>query len=191
MGRLAISLAVMMPLALGAADLAGTWHSEGQPGGTYVFQVDGAGFKGIYVAPGARQQIANGALDGDHITFDLLNWDPSKPSTAYRGQFQGDTLTLTPVNPPRAGSRGRALPVLRKVSAETDYHVPPELAHPPLTPFQPLEPNGLALTPPMGWNSWNKFSMRIDDKTVREIADAIVASGMRDHTFPSHGSPER
>ena len=27
--------------------------------------------------------------------------------------------------------------------------------------------NGLAKTPPMGWNSWNKFAGRIDDATVR------------------------
>src|SRR6266581_2485824 len=38
----------------------------------------------------------------------------------------------------------------------------------------------LAMTPPMGWNSWNKFAGKIDDKTVREIADAMVTSGMRD-----------
>jgi len=43
-----------------------------------------------------------------------------------------------------------------------------------------LAPNGLAKTPPMGWNSWNLFAGKIDDKTVREIADALVASGMRD-----------
>ncbi|MGZ7046609.1 MAG: glycoside hydrolase family 27 protein, partial [Candidatus Aminicenantales bacterium] len=40
--------------------------------------------------------------------------------------------------------------------------------------------NGLALTPPMGWNSWNKFGCKIDEKAVREMADAMVASGMRD-----------
>jgi alpha-galactosidase len=32
----------------------------------------------------------------------------------------------------------------------------------------------------MGWNSWNLFQSHIDDKTVREIADAMVTSGMRD-----------
>src|SRR4051794_39585205 len=41
-------------------------------------------------------------------------------------------------------------------------------------------PNGLALTPPMGWNSWNKFACDVNEKTVRETADAIAASGMRD-----------
>ena len=40
--------------------------------------------------------------------------------------------------------------------------------------------NGLATTPPMGWNSWNLFQGRIDDHIVREIADAMVESGMRD-----------
>ena len=39
---------------------------------------------------------------------------------------------------------------------------------------------GLALTPPMGWNSWNTFQTSISDTLVRGIADKIVASGMRD-----------
>ena len=44
----------------------------------------------------------------------------------------------------------------------------------------PLPDNSLARTPPMGWNSWNFFGGRIDDKTVRQIADAMVKSGLRD-----------
>jgi alpha-galactosidase len=45
--------------------------------------------------------------------------------------------------------------------------------------FKPHEPNGLALTPPMGWNSWNKFACNIDEATMRKEADAMVASGMK------------
>ena len=41
-------------------------------------------------------------------------------------------------------------------------------------------PNGLALTPPMGWNSWNKFACDVNEKIVRAAADAMVGSGMRD-----------
>jgi alpha-galactosidase len=41
-------------------------------------------------------------------------------------------------------------------------------------------PNGLALTPPMGWNSWNKFACDVNEKVVRDTADAMAASGMRD-----------
>jgi alpha-galactosidase len=39
---------------------------------------------------------------------------------------------------------------------------------------------GLALTPPMGWNSWNKFQCNVDERMIRDIADAMVSSGMRD-----------
>lgn len=53
----------------------------------------------------------------------------------------------------------------------------PYIAPPPLhkVPY-----NGLAKTPPMGWNSWNLFASKIDDATVRTMADAMVSSGMRD-----------
>src|SRR5205823_4079183 len=40
--------------------------------------------------------------------------------------------------------------------------------------------NGLARTPPMGWNSWNKFAGRIDDATVRSVADAMAGNGMKE-----------
>lgn len=39
---------------------------------------------------------------------------------------------------------------------------------------------GLALTPPMGWNSWNTFAGDINEKVVRETVDTMVANGMRD-----------
>lgn len=39
---------------------------------------------------------------------------------------------------------------------------------------------GLALTPPMGWNSWNTFQGNINEKLVMETADALVSSGMKD-----------
>jgi len=39
---------------------------------------------------------------------------------------------------------------------------------------------GLATTPPMGWNSWNQFGCAVDERLVRETADAMVATGMRD-----------
>ncbi len=38
----------------------------------------------------------------------------------------------------------------------------------------------LAPTPPMGWNSWNTFGCNINEQLIRDTADAIVASGMRD-----------
>ncbi len=38
----------------------------------------------------------------------------------------------------------------------------------------------LAQTPPMGWNSWNKLGCNVDERTIREMADAMGASGMKD-----------
>lgn len=37
----------------------------------------------------------------------------------------------------------------------------------------------LGLTPPMGWNSWNTFTWEINDKLIREAADAM-ASELKD-----------
>ncbi len=41
-------------------------------------------------------------------------------------------------------------------------------------------PQAVAATPPMGWNSWNYFAERVTDKDIRDSADQIVASGMKD-----------
>jgi alpha-galactosidase len=43
--------------------------------------------------------------------------------------------------------------------------------------FAQKTPN-LALTPPMGWNSWNKFGCDINEKVIKEMADAMVSTGM-------------
>ena len=39
--------------------------------------------------------------------------------------------------------------------------------------------NGLAVTPPMGWNDWNKYGCSISDSLIRRQADAMVSSGMK------------
>jgi alpha-galactosidase len=47
-------------------------------------------------------------------------------------------------------------------------------------PSAPALENGLALTPPMGWNSWNRFACNVTEDLVKSAADAIVSSGMKD-----------
>jgi len=39
--------------------------------------------------------------------------------------------------------------------------------------------SSLAQTPPMGWNSWNKFACNVSEQLIRETADAMVSSGMQ------------
>jgi len=50
-----------------------------------------------------------------------------------------------------------------------------------LSAQQPSSPStGLALTPPMGWNSWNKFGCNVSEDMIKSMADALVKSGMKD-----------
>ncbi len=46
--------------------------------------------------------------------------------------------------------------------------------------YADAQPTGIAVTPPMGWNSWNYFAEKVDDKGIRAAADQIVATGMKD-----------
>ena len=43
-----------------------------------------------------------------------------------------------------------------------------------------MENKFLGITPPMGWNSWNTFTWEINDKLIREAADAFVSEGLKD-----------
>ncbi|PQQ09688.1 alpha-galactosidase 1-like [Prunus yedoensis var. nudiflora] len=38
--------------------------------------------------------------------------------------------------------------------------------------------NGLGVTPPMGWNSWNHFNCKIDEKIIKATADALISTGL-------------
>jgi alpha-galactosidase len=44
-------------------------------------------------------------------------------------------------------------------------------------------PRALALTPPMGWNSWNCWGLAVDDAKVRAAADALLATGLAARGF--------
>ena len=39
-------------------------------------------------------------------------------------------------------------------------------------------PSGKALTPPRGWMTWNLFGEHINEGLIKEMADAMVSSGM-------------
>ena len=65
-----------------------------------------------------------------------------------------------------------AFPLL--VSAQTTAAKPHHKSVP--TESAPI----LAATPPMGWNSWNFFAGKVTDKDIRNAADQMVATGMKD-----------
>jgi alpha-galactosidase len=47
-------------------------------------------------------------------------------------------------------------------------------------PATPVQANAVAQTPPMGWNSWNYFFGKVTDQDIRNSADQIVSTGMKD-----------
>lgn len=60
--------------------------------------------------------------------------------------------------------------VAKKLVAQTRLHVAATKRY----------DNGVALTPPMGWSSWNTFRQKIDEQIIRETAAAMKASGLVD-----------
>jgi alpha-galactosidase len=54
------------------------------------------------------------------------------------------------------------------------------LAAPPAQPVATAAPGSPALTPPLGWNTWNTFGCNINETLIRQMTDAMVSSGMRD-----------
>ncbi|HEY2119396.1 MAG TPA: alpha-galactosidase [Candidatus Acidoferrum sp.] len=43
-----------------------------------------------------------------------------------------------------------------------------------------VQRDSLAQTPPMGWNSWNKFACNVSEDLIKTVADAIATNGMKD-----------
>jgi alpha-galactosidase len=48
-----------------------------------------------------------------------------------------------------------------------------------LTPALAGQQTPLAATPPMGWNSWNRYGCDVSDTLIRKQADAMVTSGLK------------
>jgi len=170
-----IALFLLAPLAF-AADLSGIWfHSAKASDGhtvkmALVLAQTGTQLSGKVKLPWGDVAITQGSVDGNHFALTV------KESTWFNltadGSLEADKLHFTVHE-----NNDKPYDVLAE-RVTTDPFVIANIATPP--PVKDLAPNGLAKTPPMGWNSWNLFAGRIDDKTVREMADALVTSGMRD-----------
>jgi alpha-galactosidase len=114
---------------------------------------------------------STGGPDGFTISAAMPLFSSERRVT-YRGKLVGDELKLVEVDAKGAGPEKTAHRV-----PDDEGKLPARIEPPPL---RPVRYNGLARTPPMGWNSWNRFANRIDDATVRGIADAMASNGMRD-----------
>jgi alpha-galactosidase len=136
----------------------------------YQFSQEGAVLKGRVIYPFAVMPITEGKAEANH--FRIVHTLDPQHHFAVEGELVGNEIHL------------RASDWDGKFHAHTAKKAAPHEGDPPAYIKPPglrtLPSNGLAKTPPMGWNSWNKFSEHIDGKTIREMADALVSSGMRD-----------
>ena len=155
---------------------------------------DGA-VTGYIVSPRSTDTITAGKMEGSALTLEAErpgrgNAGPQK--VTYTGVVENGKLKLT-IPAPNFGGRGRGPAgapggrggqpqVVELARASADFlPLPPRPAPVSLPmPETAVKYNGMAKTPPMGWNSWNKFRNQVSDRMIREMADAIVKTGMRD-----------
>ena len=115
---------------------------------------------------------STGAPEGFTLIASMMDGH-SERKVQYEGKLVGDELKLATRRRPDAP----LTEMVAKRAPDGEGALPARI-DPPARHKVPY--NGLAKTPPMGWNSWNKFAGRVDDATVRAIADAMASNGMRE-----------
>jgi len=173
-------ICIMASAACWGADLTGNWaaadtRSDGTTLKTYFdLKQEGASITGHIRVSQFYYAIreSTGGPDGFTLTAGMMDGRTDRV-VKYEGKLVGDELHV--------GTRRRPDAPLTELVA---HRVPAgEGAYPKRVPPAALHKvpyNGLAKTPPMGWNSWNKFASRVDDAVVRGVADAVASNGMKE-----------
>jgi len=163
-----------------AQNLTGNWAAkdplaDGTFRTTYLnLKQDGERITGTIRVTQFYYRIAEstGNADGFKLTGSMMD-GTSERRVKYDGKLVGEELHV-------ATRRRADAPLVEMVA----HRVPEgEGAYPtrrPLPELHKIADNGLARTPPMGWNSWNKFAGRVDDAAVRGMADAMATNGMKE-----------
>ncbi len=170
-------LACLLVGACAAAELTGNWvvaetNADGTARKTY-FDLQG---QGGHITGHIRTtqfyysiKTSTGGPGGFSVTGSMMDGDRER-TVRFEGKLVGEELHLV-----RQEDKASASKIARRApSGEGAY---PARIEPPQ--LHRVMDNGLAKTPPMGWNSWNKFAGRVDERVVREIADAMAANGMK------------
>jgi len=181
-GLMTLSLGITILIAgtaRAAAPLDGVWlfdKAPSYPGVTMArLSSEGGKPKGVVTTAWyGPMEMQNLVVEGDKATFELRNLnDKAHATRQWTAVLDGKDLKLTgDIWYAHVEQTGR-----RAIAKEAKARTFKSTALPPLGT---LAPDNLAKTPPMGWSSWNKFAENIDDKTIRAMADALVASGLRD-----------
>src|SRR5439155_8732527 len=157
---------VTVGVGLAASDLTARWvarvpNADGTFRETvFVLNQQGTTLTGSVITPTSEQPFVDGTVDGDTFTF--ASAPATNPRrTVYRGVLAGDEVQITIVRPGRPDQRLTA-----RRGPDSAGRLPERIPPPAL---HPVPDNGLARTPPMGWNSWNRFRGAVDGAIVRAI----------------------
>ncbi len=179
----ALAAVAMLVEAAAAQEIAGTWVPQdvnaeilaSQPQNVRVLVVREAGgtLIGRLIIPTLAGVPVAVTQHGDRVRLGIQQ--ARGMETPLEGTLTADHLRLR-----LPGSTDQPM-TMRRPSAE-ELQVLERLAPKklPIPSMKALPPNGLARTPPMGFSTWNHFQTEIDDRTIREIGDALVRTGMRD-----------
>ncbi|HEV1284520.1 MAG TPA: glycoside hydrolase family 27 protein, partial [Bryobacteraceae bacterium] len=172
----------MLVCSAAAADVTGRWTATENLSGdrkrewTVALIADGGSLNGFVNVGRAIMLIVEGRVNGDNVSFSMMREssgvDKRVDCTAV---VSGDELKLTV---PNDGDRPATVITAKRVSSEKPTMPAPKISL--SNDFPPVKYSGLAKTPPMGWNSWNKFHRNVDDKAVRGMADAMASNGMKE-----------
>jgi alpha-galactosidase len=163
-----------------AGDLTGNWVARSpRPDGTsrdtyFNLKQDGPRITGSIRVTQFYYRIAEstGAADGFTIVGSMMDGHSERRVT-YQGKLVGDDLQIATRPRPEAALTEMVAHRAPAGEGALPARIPPPALH-------RVPDNGLARTPPMGWNSWNKFAGRVDDAAVRGMADAMASNGMKD-----------
>ncbi len=169
------------PLAHAQSDLSGYWvlhvpNGDGTVRDTFFeLKEEGESITGTLLGRGPNGLPINGTFKDGKLHFATVQPPAATPARpfrqmSYEGTFSDGKLSLQTQNFRHETLQGVAERTTREAT------LPP--ARLPLPALHDLPDNGLARTPPMGWNSWNKFAGKVDDAAVRSMADAMVSTGM-------------
>ena len=173
------------------ADLGGAWVTQITPDNPtpqlLVFEHRGGAWTGRMTSRFGTLTLENVVFDGEQLSFSEvfdLGLSRVRPVRAY-GELRGEELHLRiPIltgsgfwgdQQPISGFRMRVAHRTNTAGAAALQDITPRNQS-----LSPLPSNALGRRPPMGWSSWNHFEDKIDDQTVRQMADAIVLSGLRE-----------
>jgi alpha-galactosidase len=163
-----------------AADLTGNWAvrdpmPDGTSRNTYLdLKQEGSRITGTIRVTQFFYNIAESTEGPDGITLTATMMDgKNERRVTYQIKLVGDELHV-------ATHRRNDNQLIEMVAHRAPAGEGAMAARLPLPALHRVPDNGLAKTPPMGWNSWNKFAGRVDDAAVRGMADAMATNGMKD-----------